>query len=197
MGGMTAHRAYQRVYSPAPDKLARVQAAMDGVPETGFDISATVFETFSGFSFSARSACETTPIHRSSPSTTGMRLIWCCCINSSQLLIFSPSLQVTGLIVKRRSIFVVTASRPWATTVQHRSRSVIMPTSLREAWSNTTGTEPTFCSHSILATFWALSSGVQQTGSGVMISRTFIENPPLCILMSVPALAPRAGDGFL
>ena len=46
------------------------QAAMEG-PEA-FEISATVFETRSGLSFSARSAWETMPMTRSSASTMGI-----------------------------------------------------------------------------------------------------------------------------
>src|SRR5712692_6917586 len=87
---------------------------------------------------------------------------------------FSPSLQVTGLRLKRRSILVFAGSRPSATMLQHKSRSVIIPSSLREDWSMTTGTDPISWSRRIFATFWALSSGVQHTGSGVMSSRIFI-----------------------
>ena len=41
----------------------------------GREISATVLETLSGLSFNARSAWETMPMQRPSPSTTGMRRI--------------------------------------------------------------------------------------------------------------------------
>src|ERR1700687_843761 len=53
-----------------PPKRAR-QAA----PDCGLEISATVFDTFSGLSLSARSACATIPIQRPSPSITGIRRI--------------------------------------------------------------------------------------------------------------------------
>src|SRR5205807_155195 len=84
------------------------------------------------------------------------------------------SRQVTGFSEKIRSILVVTAFKPFASTLQQRSRSVITPTSLREDWSSTTGRDPMSWSRSIIATFWAVSSGVQHTGSRVMTSRTFI-----------------------
>ena len=44
-----------------------------GPEDSGFEISATVFETLSGLSFNARSAWETIPMHAPSASTMGIR----------------------------------------------------------------------------------------------------------------------------
>jgi hypothetical protein len=68
-------------------------------------------------------------------------------------------------------------SRPCASTRQHRSRSVITPINERDWWSATTGIAPTFKSHIILATFRAVSFGVQQAGSMLMTSLTFMTTP--------------------
>jgi hypothetical protein len=59
----------------ADPALGTSQAAIVGRSGPGLEISATVLDTFSGLSFSARSACDTIPMHRPSSSTTGMRLI--------------------------------------------------------------------------------------------------------------------------
>jgi len=51
------------------------QAAIGEVGISGLEISATVFDTFSGLSFKAKSACETIPMQQPCPSTTGIRRI--------------------------------------------------------------------------------------------------------------------------
>src|SRR5262249_10240723 len=76
------------------------------------------------------------------------------------------------------SMGVALASRPFARTEQHRSLSVITPTSSRDSGSMTTGIDPTLSSHIIRATRCALSVGTQQTGLAVIISLIFME-PPL------------------
>src|SRR5260370_39159801 len=57
---------------------------------------------------------------------------------------------------------------------QQRSRSVIIPVSFRDCWSTTTGTDPTLCSHIMIATFCAVSPGTQQAGLGVITSFIFM-----------------------
>src|SRR6516162_3354545 len=158
--------------------LGKSQAATVGADDRGFETSATVLATISALSFSAKSACDTMPMTRPSPSTIGMRLTCRFCINCSQLSRLSPSRHVTGFGLMNFSMGVLCELSPLATTEQHRSRSVMMPMSLRDSWSVTTGMEPTPCLQSMLATFCALSVVRQQTGSGVIASRTFIEKPP-------------------
>src|ERR1700674_3972703 len=86
--------------------------------------------------------------------------------------------QVAGLVVTKRLIGVAFGSQPEATTVQHRSRSVMIPINWRDLWSSTTGTEPTLWSRRILAAFSAVSVGRQQIGSGVITSLTFMQTSP-------------------
>ncbi len=114
-------------------------------------------------------------MHRPSASTTGIRLIWCCCMACSQRSRFSPSRQVTSSALMYCSIVVLLGSLPSATAEQQMSRSVIMPMSCCDCWSATTGSAPTSSSRSICATLWIVSVAIQQTGFGVIASRTFIE----------------------
>ena len=64
--------ACREAHGKFPRRVLRFYEAIEGVMD--FEISATVFETLSGLSFSAKSACATIPITRSSPSTIGIRL---------------------------------------------------------------------------------------------------------------------------
>lgn len=110
-----------------PRCVLLVYAATEG--RDGFEISATVFDSFSGLSFSAKSAWATIPITRLSLSTIGIRLIWCSCIARSHFSTFSPSRHVTGSKLMNFWMGVIFGSRPSATIEQQRSRSVITPTS--------------------------------------------------------------------
>src|SRR5437660_4613385 len=87
---------------------------------------------------------------------------------------FSPSRHVNGAKLINFSMFVVFGSKPWAITEQHRSRSVIMPTSFRDCESATTGMEPILHLHRMFATVCAVSVIRQQAGSRLMISRIFM-----------------------
>ena len=88
-------------------------SSQDAIEGCGaFEISATVFETRSGLSLSARSACETMPMMRSSASTIGSLRTWCSCIRRSQVSIFSPSRHVNGAELINFSILAVFGSKP-------------------------------------------------------------------------------------
>src|SRR5258708_36329541 len=117
-------------------------------------------------------------MQRPSSSTTGMRRTWYVCMAEMQVSRLSSLWQVTGFDVTNLLIGVAFGSRPDATTVTQRSRSVMIPINWRDFWSSTTGTDPTLWSRRILATFSAVSLGVQQIGSGVITSLTFIGRSP-------------------
>src|SRR5258708_14289847 len=92
----------------------------------------------------------------------------------TQVSRLSSPWQVTGFDVTNLLIGVAFGSRPDATTVTHRSRSVMIPINWRDLRSSTTGTDPMLWSRRILAAFSAVSLGVQQIGSGVITSLTFM-----------------------
>src|SRR5258708_910880 len=69
----------------------------------------------------------------------------------------------------------------------------MIPINWRDFWSSTTGTDPTLWSRSIFATFSAVSLGVQQIGSGVITSLTFMGD----LLNIHSRLARTQSDGLL
>ena len=73
-------------------------------------------------------------------------------------------------------IAVAFASKPCTKTEQQRSRSVTIPNKVRDCRSATTGMEPMFDSHIILATLCTVSSAVQQVGFLLIISLIFIDS---------------------
>src|SRR5258708_37734134 len=108
----------------------------------------------------------------------GMRLIWCSRMARSHFSTFSASRHVTGFALMNFSIEVDLGSKPCATTEQQISRLVIIPTSLRDCESMTTGMEPTLRSHMSLATCCAVSLGKQQVGFALITSLIFTEKSP-------------------
>src|SRR5881392_2749884 len=86
----------------------------------------------------------------------------------------SVAAQLTTLMVMHSATAVAPGSRPWATTVMQRSRSVTMPTSLRRSSLSTTGIAPAPASRMRLAARCAVSDGTQQSGSFVSTCLTLM-----------------------
>src|SRR5437764_4166320 len=114
----------------------------------------------------------------------------------SQLSRFSPSRQATSSPLMCFSIVVFFGSKPSATIEQQMSRSVIMPMSLSDSVSATTGIDPTFWSRMTCATLCAVSVGRQQTGFGVITSRIFMKISPYRIEKSCNGCSGQADNGF-